>query len=139
MARQQQQLEEERKLEPLTGVVALNNNGNKIDLSTISSCQAMAEATSTVVGTQALTVVEIYDLSGSRQTANLLLEYIAQRITSGQLTGIGFRNWQGSVSEIQAQTLALIAGKAQALDGLYITDMTGASEAGKHALASYLA
>ena len=85
------------------GTVYLNNEvEKKIDLAMIDSRRALTEATKTILGTKALTRVEISFFRGNKQTANKVLEFIAERIADGRLTEIDFNNWDGSASEIQA-------------------------------------
>ena len=92
---------------PLTGEVYLNGytDSDKIDVSTISSLEALTEATNSIINTQALTILWIQNLQGSKHKANMLLQFFAERITRGQLTDIEFSNWQGPASEIESQTL----------------------------------
>ena len=85
------------------GTVYLNNERiKKIDLEMIDSLRALTEATRTILGINALTKVEISFFRGNKQTANKVLEFIAERIADGRLTEIDFNNWDGSASEIQA-------------------------------------
>ena len=60
-------------------------------------------------------------------------------MTDGRLTEIYFNNWKGSASEIHPQTLSLIASKTSALNYLYIESMAGATNEGKHTMASFAA
>ena len=131
---------EEQMWETMHGTVYLNDEiEKKIELAMIDSRRALTEATRTILGTKVLTKVEICFFRGNKQTANKVLQFIAERIDDGRLTEIKFDNWDGSASEIHAQTLSLIAAKAQALTSLQINSMSGATEAGKHALASFAA
>ena len=92
---------EERKIESLTGEVWFNGHSKRINLSDIGSPQEMVDATKSKIGSKALTKLGIWNLSGSQETAKMLIEFLAERITEGQLTNLCFSRWKGSASEIQ--------------------------------------
>ena len=99
---------EEEKMELLEGVVYFNGDvfSDKIDLSTIESPSNMVEAKNKIVGADKLSKFRITGLSGSKQSANRLLQFISKEIAAGQLTYINFYDWSGEASEIQRETLA---------------------------------
>ena len=74
-----QESAEEQKMEPLQGLVKLNGSGagNEIDLSPINSLQAFSGAISSKIGGQALTRVLIGVLDGSKESANMLVKFLA--------------------------------------------------------------
>ena len=109
-------------MEPMAGEVRFNGffNGTPIDLSTIERHNDMEKAYTTAMGSKKLTMVSVGDLSGSKKSANILLEFIGQKIKAGRLTCLSFYGWNGAASEIREETLSQIADKAKGLQELYI-------------------
>ena len=83
-----------------------------------------------------ITDLEAKDLSGSKEAANELLDFLIDKCPDRGLTRIYFDRWKSSVTEVEPELFTLLAQKVKDLETMLIFGMSTATTQVKQELAN---